>query len=226
MAGRDDEHDPNPYAPPAEDRPPVPETPWGPLAKGLVGWIAVLGPIAGFSTALVTHGNLRRFGAEQRVAGVVAVQALRGIGPTVACLGASFAIVWAARRAQHDLPSRGVPIVFSLAVALTPLAGALACAAGMVTAVALGTETPAAWRFIGQMVVPRDLLDGLVIAACYALACGALALVSLRFLRHARARFVVVLLGMLIATRVTIALTQFVVEATLFPAAGDAWNRP
>lgn len=139
-----------------------------------VAWLVGASLVKGAALALQTGHALAAFGAEGRVAGLLAVSALRVGAAQVTASACSVALVWATRRplgAQRPL----WPIY-----ALVPLAAPVA--AGVIIAVGVGVTSfeysappRASWQVMREIATPGDAVFGLALAGALAIVLGALA---------------------------------------------------
>jgi hypothetical protein len=143
-------------------------------ATVFVAWLVGASLVKGAALALQTGYALAAFGAEGRVAGLLAVSALRVGAAQVAASAGSVALVWATRRPLGA--ERPLWPMYALVPLAAPVAAGVMIAVGVgVTSFRYGAPLRASWQSIREIATPGDGVFGLTLAGALAIVLGALA---------------------------------------------------
>jgi hypothetical protein len=141
------------------------------------GWIAGASLVSGSASALRAGYALQVFSAESRIAGIVAIGALRIGAAHVAASAASVALVAMTHRRPSTSPgSQGSKMPWQIYAAVpfaTPIAACVMSIAGVGVATLGFNVTPgSSWEEIRRITLLADPLHGLVVACLFAMILG------------------------------------------------------
>jgi len=184
------------YRPPASNEP-VADTSrlskdeWRYAAKVFVIATLVLSILKGLLLTLQTIYALRAFGAEARVAGIVAVSALRHVGLMTVQFAVCIAIILVVhRRQKRDIPppTSGLFIpMFLIVPVVTPIAGLIMCTVSVLFLMFGYDQAFAiAWESIRSTFVFADAIIGMLLAAAGSIVFAGLSAELARLLARVR----------------------------------------